>query len=114
MCVLSQRGFVRLAEAAEDSEGFGAVVWGHVRERLLDRRAGMGQVRAGQVAEPGEVAGAGGVIGRVRGHGRHRVRSVARLAHEEWTAYPKATPPARPASSAQPLGQADCQLPGSS
>lgn len=62
---------------------------GSVRERLLDRRAGLGQVRAGQVAEPREVAEAGGVIARVRGHGRHRVRSGRRLAHEEWTAYPK-------------------------
>ncbi len=57
---MSQRGCVRVAEAAEDGDGFGAVVRGHVRERLLDRRAGVGQVRAGQVAEPREVAEAGG------------------------------------------------------
>jgi hypothetical protein len=32
---------------------------------------GVGQVRAGQLAEPDEVTSPGRVIGRIRGHGRH-------------------------------------------
>ena len=36
---------VQVAEAAENGESLGAVVRGHVRERLLDRHTGVGQVR---------------------------------------------------------------------
>jgi hypothetical protein len=55
--------FVRLAEALEDGDGLGEVVSGHVRECLLDRRGRVGQVRAGQLAEPRDVAGADRVVG---------------------------------------------------
>jgi hypothetical protein len=41
---------VRAAEAAEDGDGFGAAVRGHVRERLLDRRAGVGAGWSGRGA----------------------------------------------------------------
>ncbi len=43
-------------------------------------RCGVRQVRAGQVAEPGEVARAGRIIGGVHGHGRHLAVSGGSLA----------------------------------
>jgi hypothetical protein len=42
-------------DPAEDDDGLSKVVRGHVRERLLDRRGRVGQVRPGQLAEPREV-----------------------------------------------------------
>jgi hypothetical protein len=50
----------RVAEAAEYRHDLGAVAWGHAGERRADGRGGVRQVSAGQVAEPREVAGAGG------------------------------------------------------
>src|SRR5436190_4609140 len=77
------RVFPRVAEAAEYGHDLGDVAWGHVGERRADGRSGVRQVRAGQVAEPGEVTGGGRISGRVRGHGRHPVRSGRRLARGE-------------------------------
>ena len=37
--------------------------WGHAGERRADGRGGVRQVRVGQVAELGEVTGAGRIIG---------------------------------------------------
>jgi hypothetical protein len=46
-----------VADAAEDGHDLGLVVCAQVNQGLLDRRAGMGKVRPGQVVQPGEVTG---------------------------------------------------------
>jgi 8-oxo-dGTP diphosphatase len=61
---------LRVAEAREDGNGLRAVVGGHVREYRADGCARVGQERAGQLAEPREVAGIRGRTGvRIGDHG---------------------------------------------
>jgi hypothetical protein len=57
---------VLVGKAIKYGHDLGAVIWGHMNQRRADGRGGVRQVRAGQAAEPGEVARAGGVIGRFR------------------------------------------------
>jgi hypothetical protein len=86
---------VRAAEAAEDGDGFGAAVRGHVRERLLDRRAGVGAGWSGRGAR--EVTGAGRVIGRFAVIGAIASDRVAVVLVKNGRRTRKATP--RPTSS---------------
>lgn len=66
---------VLVGKAFEYGQHLGAVIWGHVDQCGADWRVRVRQVRAGQAVEAGEVARAGGVIGRFRGRRRHPVRS---------------------------------------
>ena len=63
----SSRGSPRRPSMAATSARSSGVMWASAGPM----GGGVGQVRAGQVAEPGEVTRAGRIIGRVRGHGRH-------------------------------------------
>ena len=63
----SSRGSPRRPSMAATSARSSGVMWASAGPM----GGGVGQVRAGQVAEPGEVTRAGRIIGRVRGRGRH-------------------------------------------
>jgi hypothetical protein len=78
--VTVRRFLARVSYAAQDGDGLGSIARVHAHDGLPIIAGGVGQVRLGQFAEPCKVAGAGPVIGRVRGHRRHPVRSTRRLA----------------------------------